>query len=115
MYHSLNIIIIVQITQAQTSEQQGEKLGEDLQRLIWQYQQQDYILDLEKVQDLSAFALCTLFIFRDRVTRSGGRLVACSLQPAVKQLFERCRLVEANQFVVAQNREEAHALLATTT
>lgn len=71
------------------------------------------LIDLGKLEYISSAGLRLLLLLGKAMHRHGGKMVICSLQPLVRDLFSLSGFNAI--FTLAETREEAIELLKTTT
>ena len=73
-------------------EQNIQKIGEDLFSLIDQYDRKKILLNFSNVEYLSSAALGKFITLNKKVNAAGGKLVLCSIDPQIYEVFEITRL-----------------------
>ena len=81
------------------------EIGEQLGALVTASETPLILLDFANVAHLSSSALGMLITLHKRIREKDGQLRLCSIQPAIREIFEITRLNEI--FQIAASREEA--------
>lgn len=86
-------------------EQNIQIIGEQLFSLVDQDKCKKLLLNFGNVEYLSSAALGKLITLNKKVASSGGRLVLCSIDPQIKEVFEITKLDKL--FKIKKDEQEA--------
>ena len=85
-------------------EQNIQKIGEDLFSLVDELGRRKILLNFGNVEYLSSAALGKLITLNNKVSKAGGKLILCNIDPQIYEVFEITRL---NKLFTIQKDEQS--------